>query len=140
MNQEKYQPSEEEMKLAEENLTEKQKIQSEAHEEGYTLRDAHLEGVEVIKKDLTFSIKKSLANDNIWGLINAECKINDVEVKGGIIPGTTGTTYRVYLEGKEDDVNKTRENIINTLKIHVQKNTAHDMFGSMFEGPALIIH
>jgi len=149
MNTEKYKPTEEEIELAENLLTYEQKLQSEAHEEGYRLRESledktstSTESIEKVGKELSFTLVNRLAkvgNENIWGFINAECKLHGVEVKGGGIPGDRSATYRVYFQGEENAVERVQENIIKMLKDYANNNPSGP-FGDMFEGSALTIH
>jgi len=86
-----YQPSDEEMELAEENLTPEQKLQSDAHEEGYNL------GAEKNKQILYFEPIESITEQSLEQKItlhipyreanvlkitlNELCIQNDVECK-----------------------------------------------------------
>lgn len=101
-----YQPSDEEMELAEENLTPEQKLQSDAHEEGYNL------GAEKNKQILYFEPIESITEQSLEQKItlhipyreanvlkialNELCIQNDVECK--ILEGVLDDFNRVKME------------------------------------------
>jgi hypothetical protein len=124
MSFEKYQPSEEELAEAENQLTPIQKIQSEAREEGYKLGAESNKNVvyaklttaekspkqEKIKHEFTLTLGNTVARPFV-DFVRKEAANNNVHITLSSVPGFLEHTVKVYMEGERRDIEKMTANV-----------------------------